>query len=190
MKVPRVKLPGARGQEEITHVSLWIDTYDDIFSGFDPRSFSERALSDDFIMQVRKVSKEIRTKISVLKLLVPAGTQHTEHERMIRKRLQNYFYNMYQQLYEEYRSVKVRGVYFTISGLSLMIIASYLSYLNLADFYTSLLLVLSEPGGWFLFWTGLDHLVTFSRSQKNEMDFYTRMSNVHVEFGAYGSGSQ
>ena len=185
MKVARAKQLGTRKQEETAQVSLWIDAYDDIFSGFDPRSFEERMVSDDFVVQVRKVSKEIRTRISVLKLLVPAGTQNAEHEKMIRRRLQDHFYNMYQQLYEEFRAVKVRGIYFTVAGLCLMIVASYISYLKFSDFYINLLLVLSEPGGWFLFWTGLDHLVTFSRSKRSEIDFYNRMSNVHIEFGTY-----
>jgi hypothetical protein len=30
-------------------ISLWLATYDDLFSDFDPRSFTKRVLSDDFI---------------------------------------------------------------------------------------------------------------------------------------------
>ena len=31
------------------HVSIWIDSYDDVFSDFDPRSYDERNISDDFL---------------------------------------------------------------------------------------------------------------------------------------------
>ena len=37
-------------------ISLWIDSYDDIFSDFDPRPFSARNISDDFLYEVKKTS--------------------------------------------------------------------------------------------------------------------------------------
>ena len=39
-------------------ISIWLDNYDDIFSGFDPKPYSERVLSDDFLTEVGKVCKE------------------------------------------------------------------------------------------------------------------------------------
>ena len=32
-------------------VSLWLDTYEDIFSDFDPRPYGQRALSEDFVAE-------------------------------------------------------------------------------------------------------------------------------------------
>lgn len=164
---------------------MWIDSYSDIFSDFDPRPFSERALSDDFIAQVRKVSKDCKGKVPILKLLVPVGVQKEEHEKTIRKRIENYFFNRHQQWQEEIRATKVKGIYFSVSGIALMVIASYISFLKLSNFFINLVLIIFEPGGWFLFWTGLDHLVYLSKSKKSEIDFYNRMSNAHVEFSSY-----
>jgi hypothetical protein len=166
-------------------ISLWIDSYSEIFSDFDPRPFSERAFSDDFITQVRKVSRERKGKVSILKLLVPEGAQKDEDEKVIKKRLQIFFYNMYLQLQDEAGALKRRGVYLCIGGIASMIIASYISFLNLSGFYINLLKVLFEPGGWFLLWTGLDHLISGSRGKKSEIDFYNKMSNIHVEFSSY-----
>ncbi len=39
-------------------LSIWLDIYDDIFSDFDSRPFHERALSDDFIHEAKKMAKE------------------------------------------------------------------------------------------------------------------------------------
>ena len=39
-------------------ISIWLETYDDIFSDFDPKAYSERVLSDDFLVEIRKVSYE------------------------------------------------------------------------------------------------------------------------------------
>ena len=43
---------------QLSEISLIIDTYDDIFSDFDPRPYSQRALSDDFLLEARKASKD------------------------------------------------------------------------------------------------------------------------------------
>ena len=34
------------------NVSLVLESYNDIFSDFDPRNYSERALSDDFLIEI------------------------------------------------------------------------------------------------------------------------------------------
>lgn len=39
---------------ELAEVSILLDSYDDIFSDFDPSAYSERTLSDDFIIQAKK----------------------------------------------------------------------------------------------------------------------------------------
>jgi hypothetical protein len=39
-------------------IKLMLDTYDDIFSDFDPRPFSQRTLSEDFLEEARKASRE------------------------------------------------------------------------------------------------------------------------------------
>src|SRR5690349_704077 len=41
-----------------SELSIWLDTYDDIFSDFDPRPLNERALSDDFLSEARKMARD------------------------------------------------------------------------------------------------------------------------------------
>lgn len=38
-----------------TEISIWVDTYDDVFSDFDSRPYDNRELSDDFLTEVRKM---------------------------------------------------------------------------------------------------------------------------------------
>ena len=40
-------------------IFLWLDDFDDIFSDFDPRPYSARELSDDFLDEVRKIAAEM-----------------------------------------------------------------------------------------------------------------------------------
>ncbi|CAD5265331.1 MULTISPECIES: hypothetical protein [unclassified Imperialibacter] len=166
-------------------VTLWIDAYSEIFSDFDPRPFVERAVSDDFVSQLKKVAKDSKGRISILRLLAPSTVRNEEDEKVIRKRLESYFSSQYQQLVEESQSVKAKGVYFVLAGLSLMVVASYISFLNLPHFYINLLRVLFEPAGWFLFWMGLEILFSFAKNRKNEINFFSRLAIVHIEFGSY-----
>ena len=39
---------------KLSEVSILIDSYDNIFSDFDPSEYSERTLSDGFIIQTKK----------------------------------------------------------------------------------------------------------------------------------------
>lgn len=185
VKIPAKARPKHEGRTGDGVITLWIDSYSDIFSDFDPRPFSERAISDDFISQVKRVSRETADKVEILKLLVPEGTQKEEHERIIKKRLQSYFYNFCTQLRMEIRKIRNRGLVFTFLGVGLMIAASYIVFLNLSSFSYKLILTLCEPGGWFLFWTGLDLIISISWNKQTELLFYTRMENVHVEFSSY-----
>ncbi|NYT12918.1 MAG: hypothetical protein GKC01_00225, partial [Candidatus Methanofastidiosa archaeon] len=55
------------------NISLILDSYDDLFSDFDPRPYSVRGLSDDFLIECRRAVRGIKTESPVLelRLLVP-----------------------------------------------------------------------------------------------------------------------
>lgn len=165
-------------------LSLWLDAYTDIFSDFDPRPFAERAISDDFILQIRRLARD-SNKIAVLRLLLPEGAEREEHERTTAARLHDYFERTYDQLDAEARAVRNKGVQMIAVGVAMMVVASYLYYRGLTQFSHYLLLVLLEPGGWFLLWNGLDNLFTFAKAKKRDLAFFARMAAAHVEFGTY-----
>lgn len=166
----------------LRNISIWLDTYDDIFSDFDPRPYSERVLSDDFLTEVRKVCKEKEEPIHELKLLIPAHKRNADDEVIITKRLHNQF-KKNDQLYEkQYIQVFRKGVLFTLLGMLLMLAASYLSSLRSAVFHINVLLVISEPSGWFLVWSGLDTIFYTSKQHKKEFDFYSKLSRSKIAF--------
>jgi hypothetical protein len=172
-------------RQESHAITLWIDSYSDIFSDFDPRPFSDRMVSEDFLNQLRRASSEFNGKIQVLRLLVPDGTQKEEQERTIRKRLQNYFSSRAHQKAEELKVIRSRAMYFLVAGIFVMLVSSYIAFLKLTGFHINVMLVLFEPAGWFLFWTGLESLASASQSKKAERSFYDKMSLLHIEFSPY-----
>ena len=170
----------SKDSPDIFEISIWLDSYKDIFSDFDSRPLSERTVSDDFLTEVRKVCDEkSRNKIH-LKLSIPENQRNTDDEKVIIKRLHLYFINSYHQIKEVTKQKNIRGLYFIIAGTLLMLGASYISFLKPQKFYIHTLLILFEPAGWFFLWTGLEHLIYSSKSKKADLIYYNKMAEAVI----------
>jgi hypothetical protein len=170
---------------ELAEISILLDSYDDIFSDFDPSPYSERTLSDDFIVQSKKLSRNKSGNEMSLKLLLPANKRNEQEEKGIVKRLHSYFRSVHQQLEAEVSKTNKRGLILTLIGILTMLAASYISFMKIQKFHIHFLLVLFEPAGWFLLWAGLDHLVYSSKETKKELEFYAKMTKSEIKFFTY-----
>lgn len=170
---------------KLTEVSILLDSYDDIFSDFDPSPYSERTLSDDFIIQVKKFARNKIGNKMLLRLLLPANKRKEQEEKVIVKRLHSYFKSVHQALKSEGKKANTRGLILTLIGTSVMIAASYISFMKPEKYHVHFLLVLFEPAGWFLLWTGFDHLVNSPKETKNDIDFYATMIKSEINFLTY-----
>lgn len=167
---------------QLSEISLWLDTYDDIFSDFDPRPYSERALSDDFLTEAKKASKEKTSGRIELRFIIPSGQRDNALEVVIRKRLHEHFRKHATQLEDEAKTLRMRGVFTTASGFILMMIASYISSRRSDSFFYSMLMTVLEPSGWFITWFGLDQLFYTSNQKKPDLEFYSKMAKCDIEF--------
>lgn len=166
----------------LRNISIWLDTYDDIFSDFDPRPYSERTLSDDFLVEVRKVCRESDETIHELKLLIPADKRNIPDEEIITKRLNSLFKKGHRKYLEQNKYVLRKGLLFIFTGFLLLLAASYLSAMKSGMLSINVLLVICEPSGWFLVWSGFDSLFYTSKQSKTEFEFYNKLSKSHISF--------
>ena len=60
-------------ENDVREIAIIIDTWDDIFSDFDPRPFSERMVSSDFIDELRRRHTETRSGNFLITLCAPAA---------------------------------------------------------------------------------------------------------------------
>jgi len=164
------------------NISIWIDTYDDIFSDFDPRLFSERNVSDDFLNELKKVSREDNFHVNELRLLVPEKNRNQENENIISKHLHAFFRKNVHAYEDEVKRLRKTGFLFVIISIFLLMGASYISSLKSENLLLHVLLVLLEPAGWFLIWRGLDNLLSSSRKETPELDFYNKMAKSKIVF--------
>ncbi len=167
-------------------VSLILDAYEDIFSDFDPRPSSQRALSVDFLDEAKRATRESEPGSFELNFLVPAKQKNFHEEEVIRGRLKEHFRKHTSILESEKRKVLKQGYFFLFIGFIFMFAAAYVLFYFLVDsFLIELLVVVLEPGGWFLFWEGLDLIVFEAKRNKSDIEFYKKMTKANIAFSHY-----
>jgi len=168
-----------------SEISLILDTYDDVFSDFDPRPYHERALSDDFLVEAKRAAKDGGENIE-LRFMIPKALRKTSDEEMIKKRLHEHFRRHHHLLHKEKKQVLRQGFSFIISSIFLLLITTLL-VLDYPEnnFFRSFMIILMEPAGWFLIWEGADLVVFEAKKKKPELDFYEKMAKCEIVFSEY-----
>lgn len=163
-------------------ISIWIDSYDDIFSDFDSRPFSKRNISDDFLYEVKKVSVESEFEVNELKLLIHEKSRKPEIEQIIIKQLHMFLVRNQHKFLKNKKREKKKGVLFLLIGFLMMFGASYVSLMQSQHILMHILFVVLEPSGWFLVWIGLENILIISRKEKPDRDFYSKMAKCRITF--------
>ena len=65
----------------MSEISLNLDSYDDIFSDFDPRPYSERAMSQDFLAEAHRASIDKGFGQIELNFLIPKNKRKKHEDR-------------------------------------------------------------------------------------------------------------
>ncbi|MFH1210697.1 MAG: hypothetical protein V1645_02160 [archaeon] len=164
------------------NISLVLDSYDDIFSDFDPRPYDQKALSDDFLLECKRAAEGKKAEVE-LRLLIPKHRRNTDAELKIRKRLRNHFQKHSKEKEEEKRRIRRKGIILFIIG-SILILATTLVYQKEGFLYT-LLIVILEPAGWFTIWTAFERIFIDSNEKVPDLGFYKVMSKTKVNFYSY-----
>lgn len=165
-------------------ISLQLSSYDSIFSDFDPRPTSERALSDDFLSEAKKASIDKEENIE-LSFLIPRSQRRSSEEAIIKKRLKEHFKKHFKIITLEKQKIRKEGFFLCIIGIILMLIATFVIYSGKKTLLYSFLIVLLEPSGWFSFWEGLHSIVFKPREKNPELNFYKKMSLSLISFESY-----
>ncbi len=169
----------------MSEISLWLDRYEDIFSDFDPRPYSQRALSDDFLYEAKRVSRDKHKGKMELILLIPTDIRKLSKEVMIKKRLKDHFKYYADSIKKDIRSVIKSGIIFTVFGIVLMFGASFILFNVEKHMLLNFLVILFEPASWFLFWEGLSMIIFEWKDKKPDLQFYKKMAHCEIRFVSY-----
>jgi hypothetical protein len=169
-----------------SNISLMLDEYDDIFSGFDPRPYSERAISVDFLSEAQRASVDKPTGQTMLVLLMPEKLRDLRVESVIKRRLRSHFDRHFKRLKKSRAGIIRGGFSFFLLGIVIMFLASFILYnYPSGDLLVSFLIILFEPAGWFLFWNGLEQILFESKKLLPELEFNKKMARADIIFQSY-----
>ncbi|MBP6085980.1 hypothetical protein KA478_02105 [Patescibacteria group bacterium] len=110
-------------------MSLILDTYVDIFSSFDPRPYGERALSDDFLDECKKIVLDKGIDLIELRLMIPETLRIPEDEEVIKKRLHSYFLVLSHTQAKMRRRDTMNARILVLVGIIIGIVVSYILHL-------------------------------------------------------------
>lgn len=163
-------------------IPLILDSYNDLFSDFDPRSFSQRALSGDFLLECKKASAD-KKKIE-LKFFIPRKKRNLKEEAKIKRRLKEHFRKHSKEKRKEIRKIKLTGTFWVVLGAGMMILSAFL--VNMPNsFSLHLIMTLVQPAGWFFLWEGLAKILITPKEKTPDYKFYKKMANSEISFMNY-----
>jgi len=166
------------------NISLILDSYDDLFSDFDPRPYNDRALSDDFLIECKRATRDIPESEELeLRLLVPKNKRDIDDEIRIKKRLRSHFQKHTHKRQTELKALKKEGSIWFFVGAMFIAFAAMLS--EQTGFVYKILFVMFEPAGWFTVWTGLEKLFLDTKEKMPEFQFYQKMAKMQITFYSY-----
>ena len=181
--------PGAGEQEmrPLMGVMIALDNYEDIFSDFDTRPFSERGLSDDFLKELaRRTLETPRRELEVL-MVLPKTLRKEKDEATIKSRLRKHFSIEVKRIEEKRDSKRRHGyTYFAMGGV-LLLLEAYL--IEEAVNIHKLLFAFSQafilPAGWFLAYTGLEKMLQPYGEDAVDYEFYKKLQGAAYRFTSY-----
>ena len=171
-----------------TEVSLILDTYDDIFSDFDPRPFNERALSEDFLTEAKRATRDKGNGFE-LRFMIPRNVRNKAQEDLIRQRLKDHFRKHYKMIKKALAKYRRQALLLIIIGVIIGLVdaltLSTPTSFDLSVLLTDTLGIVLTPASWFSIWTGIEHLVYRPKEEAEDEMFYKKMQDVRIDFSEY-----
>ncbi len=173
-----------RESSKSPEINFGIASYEDLFSDFDSRNFTNRALSVDFLEEAERASRDKKEGGVVLELFLPKEKRNPKEEAIIKNRLKKHFSKHNEIMKKEKSKILKNGILFILFGLAFMFLGAYIifSYSEKPTLWIEFLIVILEPGGWFLFWEGLDLVIFTANENKKRFNFYKKMSTCKIKF--------
>lgn len=170
----------------MAELTLWLDSYDDIYSDFDSRHYYKRRISEDFLYELQREMKHKEDKASGLLLLLPEDQRNEAIENSIAASLSVFFQKQFQQYQDKCHRKLSKGLMFLFGGIVIMLGNTWINYKFGSSFQIIIisLKVLLEPAGWFLVWTAFDSLFYDLNMVKKDRDFYQSLSETQTRFGS------
>ena len=158
-------------------VQIALDTYDDIFSDFDPSPIERRILSDDFLSELRRRYAEREGGEFLVTLSIPKALRNLKMEALIKKRIKGYFQGRLKELEKKKKERLQNGLVRIIFGLVFSLL------LFVSPEIGSFPLIASIPVlMWYFFWSGFEYVFEASSRIEKKRVFSGKLLVAEYNF--------
>ena len=173
-----------RGKENFNksreEIPLVINSYDDLFSNFDPRPYSHKALSKDFLLECQKASEDKKDDIE-LKFILDKNKRKIREEEMISKRLKEHFKKHFLEKKNELLRLRLIGIFWFLVGCLLTAITAILLEKDVS-LSVNVMINLAHPAGWFFLWEGMAKILIHSKEKMDDYNFNRKLNHAKISF--------
>lgn len=168
---------------DLKEIPIVIDSWDDIFSDFDPRPLGERILSEDFIIELKRRYRESKTGNFIVTICAPISLKDEKAESTVLMRLKKHFRHHLLQRQKEITRLRIRGVIFVAVGISFLTFLLLITYFKMfSELTIEMLSIIFMPLGWFGIWEGFSKLVDASPGFIKEEILFNKLSKATYRF--------
>ena len=172
---------------DLQELSIAIDSFDDIFSDFDPREYSKRDLSEDFLREMRHRYKESQRGALEVSFYTPTSLHNDTLEKMTIQRIKQHYRHIANQTKKAISVIRNRGFFYIGFGLVLLFALTYTTYLKIfSDLHIQIFGILFMPLGWFGIWEGFSKVLDLPWKLKEELEFSTKLAKANYLFKFLG----
>lgn len=164
-------------------VDLSYDHFDELFDPSEHSPYSRRPFSSDFIRNLKRRYSETRHGNIEVVLSFPKSVRNTDTESLIKKELAKYFETELQELEEDIRQDRWRGVRFFAYGA--LVIAASVTFLNYAPNPNLFIKILGEMllvPGWVGEFMGLEKIIESRDKRKKDLEFFQNLRDATYVF--------
>lgn len=177
--------------KDFQEITVAIDTLDDIFSDFDPRPLAQRALSEDFLQEIKKFYRESPSGRPTIVFLGPIALREQLNKNFLEKAITNHLHQEFKRRAMENMKIimKIRGTgfFYIISGTSLLLVLTFLGYFQILNKLSlEVIGVLFMPLGWFGVWEGFSKMVDTPLKVKDDAVMYEKLAKAQYCFKFLG----
>lgn len=163
-------------------IGFWIDSYDDLFSDFDPRPYSKRQISDDFLSELRRRFRETPKGGFEVNFYVPNQARDAKTEAAVKKKIRDYFSFEAERLSRTQTERRKTGVGYFFAGFFILSLNAYIEWEFSLNRPVTLFGFLLAPAGWFSMWNSIERILISPQEENERLDFFAKMQKCNFIF--------
>ena len=169
--------------KDIQDITIAIDSWDDVFSDFDPSPIDQRILSEDFLSELKKRYRETQRGNFIITIYAPPTLKDDLTEKLVTKRLKQYFKFQHLAVTKEVRTAIRKGFIFVFAGVIALSLQTFVTYFQLLErLAIELTGIILTPLGWFGIWEGFSRIIEPAPLLKQEQEIFAKLSKASIKF--------